>query len=335
MRTNMKTIQLLTAMTVATLTLAACSEEEKLPSDNWDGRIHISSNVATLTRATHDLDTKIGENVKVWLYIDKGSTGNDQVCYQELTSDGNNGFSGDDNLYFPAEESSINLYALHMNNSLVTNIPQSFPTTSQTHYVENDQKKPTSSGSSDPSNYAKSDLIYAKVTGKTKQKVKEDDGTIELEFTHLLSKIEVVLKKDASLGEITIDKVEILNTILSGTFTPDKSNDFSVTVASGAGVSAAAIEIDKDVTTDDSSPVLNEAIIIPQTLNENDAFIQLTLSTGGVLTYKLGSSDNKAFAAKTRYRYTITAKLTGLEVTSKIAAWTYDSSNDVTGEAGM
>lgn len=31
MRTNMKTIQLLTAITVATLTLAACSEEEKTP----------------------------------------------------------------------------------------------------------------------------------------------------------------------------------------------------------------------------------------------------------------------------------------------------------------
>lgn len=335
MRTNMKTIQLLTAITVATLTLAACSEEEKLLGDNWDGRIHLSSSVATLTRNTYNLDKQIGKDVNVWLYIDK--TDGNQIDKATLTADGSGNFSGDNNLYYPASETSINLYALHMNSSSATSIPDNYPASEQTHSVESNQTTPTGGGSNTPSNYAKSDLIYAKVTGKTKDAVRTANGTIELEFTHLLSKIEVVLKKDASLGsDIDISKVEILNTILSGTFTPNKSSDFSVTVASGAGVSTAAIEIDKDVTSGDTE-VLNEAIIIPQTVdgsvNGGLDFIKVTLSTGGTLVYKLTSST--AFAAKTKYKYTITAKLTGLEVTSKITEWTYNNANDVTGEAGM
>lgn len=173
-------------------------KKKKLLGDNWDGRIHISSNVATLTRATHSLDTKIGKDVKVWLYLDK--TDGTQVDYKELTSDGSNGFTGDEALYYPASETSINLYGLHMNNSSISTMPTTFPTSSQTHSVESDQKKPSSDGGSDPANYAKSDLIYAKVTGKTKDAVRTANGKIELEFTHLLSKIEVVLKKRCKSG---------------------------------------------------------------------------------------------------------------------------------------
>ena len=53
------------------LFLSACSTED-VPGEDWDGRLHLSSNVATLTRATHGLDTKIAEGQTVWLYNCQG-----------------------------------------------------------------------------------------------------------------------------------------------------------------------------------------------------------------------------------------------------------------------
>lgn len=335
MRTNMKTIQLLTAITVATLTLAACSEEEKLPGDNWDGRIHISSNVATLTRATHNLDEQIANNEKVWLYVDKTveSSTTSEIYDKELTANGSGEFTGDDNMFFPADATSISLYALHVNAIIAEGVAESRPTdfpgtVTLTHKVEQNQK-------SSDGNYAKSDLLFAKVVSKSKKDVKDASGKIELDFKHLLSKIEVVLKKGTGMGsEITIEKVEILNTQLKCSFTPSKSDAITLNTSSDAINNGNSIEIDNGVTTDNGNPVLNEAIIIPQTVTSGTEFIKITLSSGGTLVYKIGESG-VTFAAQNKYKYTITANLTGLEVTSKITAWTHDNKKDVTGDAGM
>ena len=336
----MKSELVSTTIAATALFLTACSNEVNL-IDNWDGRIHLSSNVVTLTRATHNLDEQIAKNEKVWLYVDKTvePTTTTKIYDKELTAGGDGSFTGDDEMFYPADAATISLYALHVNaveeDGNATTRPEDFPGSTLTHKVGQDQK----SSNTSTVNYAKSDLLFAKAVTKTKEDVKGVSGTIELEFSHLLSKIEVVLKKGKGMDAITIDKVEILNTQLKGTFTPSKSNENSVTAASeDIGADNNAIEIDCDVTESSAQPgseSLNEGIIIPQTLKENDAFIQVTLSTGGVLTYKLGADDNKIFAAGSRYRYTITANLTGLEVTSTISNWTHDEAKDVTGNAGM
>ena len=54
----MKTTILFTNLMVATLMFTACSKEDN-SGDNWDGRLHLSSGVATLTRSTHNLDVDI------------------------------------------------------------------------------------------------------------------------------------------------------------------------------------------------------------------------------------------------------------------------------------
>lgn len=327
----MKTRFLSTAITAAALFLAACSTEEN-PDEAWDGRIHLSSGVATLTRATQNLDEKIANDEKVWLYIDGSATGADAVQYygKQLTANGSNGFTDADNLFFPANETSINLYAFHINEPSTANMSAgTYPIAQLTHQVSQDQR---SSGNG----YAKSDLLYAK-TSLTKENAKSNGGAVELPFKHQLSKIEVVLKKDASVGDATIDNVEILNIMLQGTFTPSKTSEsLSVTTSGSIDGSSNPIQIDNGLTTDDT-PILNEAIIIPQTVNEGTAFIRVTLSTGGVLTYQLDDNNintsSVTFASGTKYRYTITAKLTGLQVTSSIAKWNGDSS--VSGEATM
>ena len=194
-----------------------------------------------------------------------------------------------------------------------------------THQIAQDQQSSTDG-------YAKSDLLYAK-TSLTKENAKSSGGAVALPFKHLLSKIEVVLKKDVSLENATISKVEILNTKLEGTFTPSKTAEFSVTVSGSEGDNP--IEIDRDITDSSGSDKLNEAIIIPQTISEGTAFIRVTLSTGSVLTYLLddgnSGTSSVSFASGAKYRYTITAKLTGLTVTSSISSWSGNSS--ASGEA--
>lgn len=301
---------LLTNLMAVTLLLTACNQEE-LPE--WDGRLYLSSGVATLTRATHGLDTEIAENEKVWLYVD-GITESEpakQYYGEELTANGKNGFTGADVMYFPAKEESINLYAFHINEPSPS-MSADYPAGELIHKVETDQ--------SSIEGYAKSDLLYAKES-KTKEDAKSDGGSITLLFEHLLSKIEVVLIKDKSLDGKDISKVEILNTLLQGTFKPEKENEDISVAPSGEidGTTSNAIQIDKSETTDADSPVLNEAIIIPQTLDKQTAFIRVTLDDDTELTYKL--EEETTFAKGQRYRYTITAKLTELKVTSEIKDW--------------
>lgn len=325
----MKTTILFTNLMVATLMFTACSKEDN-SGDNWDGRLHLSSGVATLTRSTHNLDEKIAQSETVWLYVDGSKTDKDAVQYygKQITANGNNGFTDAGSMYFPTEETSINLYAFHINEKGTPSLSgDNYPSSQLTHQIAQDQQSSTNG-------YAKSDLLYAK-TSLTKENAKSSGGAVALPFKHLLSKIEVVLKKDVSLENATISKVEILNTKLEGTFTPSKTAEFSVTVSGSIdGSTHNPIQIDNGLTTNDT-PVLNEAIIIPQTISEGTAFIRVTLSTGSVLTYLLddgnSGTSSVSFASGAKYRYTITAKLTGLTVTSSISSWSGNSS--ASGEA--
>lgn len=312
----MKLLQ--TAFAATALFLSACSTEDSLGGD-WDGRLHLSSNVATLTRATHDLDTKIASGQTVWLYIDKASDASSPLYGKELTTGASGAFTDASDMFFPAGESSINIYAFHINEKSSSISTDAYPISQLTHKVEQDQQ---SSGS----NYAKSDLLYAK-TALTKENAKTNGGAIELPFKHSLSKIEVILKKN---DEVTanITKLEILNTQLEATFTPSKNSD-ELTVTPSGDTGENPIEIDHGITAADGN-VLNEAIIIPQTLNDKTEFIRVTLDSGATLVYKLGKETE--FKKGTKYTYTITSKLTGLEVTSTIEDWgtTSPASGDAT-----
>ena len=325
MKTMKRRSCLFTNLMAAALLFTACNQEE-LPE--WDGRLYLSSGIATLTRATHGLDTKIAENEKVWLYVD-GVTGSEpaqQYYGKELTADGNNGFTGADEMYFPVKEERIDLYAFHINEPTSGSMSiGAYPTGPLTHQVETDQQSTTDG-------YAKSDLLYAKES-KTKEEAKSANGAIALPFKHFLSKIEVVLIKDKSLDGKDITNVEILNTKLQGTFTPSKESE-DISVAPNGEIdndTSNAIKIDKNETTNTDAPELNEAIIIPQTLNAQTPFIRVTLSDDTELTYKLGVETT--FAQGQRYRYTVTAKLTELTVTATITKWEGD--NNYTGEAEM
>ncbi len=127
--------------------------------------------------------------------------------------------------------------------------------------------------------------------------------------------MEVVVKAPAAN---LIKKLEILNTELDAGFTPSKNGGFSVTASGSTGT----ILLDTGVTTG-STAVLNEAILVPQTVASGTDFICITTDQGGELTYTLNSEAT--FEAGKKYRYTITVDLEKLSIVSvSIASWDND-----------
>lgn len=314
-------------MAALALVATACSNDEE--SDNWAGEIRLSSGIEVQeTRSTHGLDASLmtGEAVHVW--VDDAETPNKTVTTKKLYENnvlmvgGGGALSGGTAMYFPQTGNAVDIYALHTNATWEGN---TFPD-ELIHTVAINQK---SDATNIGEGYQGSDLVFAKSTN-----VERKPNTVTLGFKHLLSKIEVVLVQGA--GSPSIAKVEILNTKLGAKFTPSKTQDFSVT-ADGEITSNNPIEIDTDLTsssdaegTEENKKALNEAIIVPQTLAVKTEFIRITTTDGGILTYSL--PEDKTFEAATKYRYTITANLTELKVTSSISAWTNGGSGTGTAE---
>lgn len=309
-------------LTAAALMLGACSNDENLDNPNGPVELRLTSGLEVQTRAAHGLNTQLknGEEVHVW--VDDATT--DQKLYtNNILAAGDQGvLTGGITMYFPETGNNVDIYAIHGNwgSTALTG----FWGTEQTHSVAQDQRtEQTTDG------YAKSDLVYAK-----SQDVKrgQNPTTVNLTFTHLLSKVEVVLIPGK--GYPNINKVEILNTKLEAKFTPNRESEITAT-ADGTidGTTLNAIEIDKDLTSsknaagdDESKKNLNEAVIVPQTLAKGTPFIRVTTNEGGELIYRL--KEETTFALATKYRYTITANLTGLEVTATITPWDQKTGDD-------
>lgn len=302
------------------LMLAACSNDENLDT-NAPVELRLTSSLDVQTRATHNLDTQLknGEQVHVW--VDDAITDGSLYANNILTAGDNGALTGSETMYFPETGNGVDIYAIHGNFAQDADFTN-FWGAEQTHSVEQDQRTgQTTDG------YAQSDLVYAKSTNvaRTKQ-------AVNLTFAHLLSKVEVVLVRGE--GYPNISKVEILNTKLDAMFTPNKESEITAT-ADGTidGTTLNAIEIDQTLTsknnaagTDESKKNLNEAVIVPQTLASGTAFIRITTTDGGALIYKL--KEETTFAPATKYRYTITANLTGLEVTATITPWDQKTGDD-------
>lgn len=314
----MKTKSFMT-MAVAMLVFAGCSNDEN-EMDNWNGEIRLTSGIEVQTRATHNLDEllKEGESVHIWVddAKDLQTTVSKENLYENnvLTVGNGGALSRGNTMYFPQSGNKVNIYALHTNATLNGD---AFPGSELTHEVAQDQRSTViESGKG----YQGSDLVFAKSAS-----VERTSNAVSLTFAHLLSKIEVVLVAGDGLQANEIKTVEILNTKLNAKFTPSKTAGFSVT-ADGTITDQNPITIDNETTglseaegNDEAKKVLNEAIIVPQTLASGTEFIRITTTGGGVLTYTLPAE--KEFAEKTKYRYTVTANLTGLTVTSTISAW--------------
>lgn len=302
------------------LALASCSNDENvLDNANEPVEIRLTSGLQVQTRATHDLDTKLKADEKVSVWVDDAGNSTELYAKNELTADGSGNLSGTA-MYFPSTGNAVNIYAIHGNLTDYT----TFWGESQTHTVAQDQ----TSGEGN-TGYANSDLVYCK-----KEDVARTTQAVNLPFKHLLSKVEVVLVQGN--GAPGIKKVEILNTKLQASFTPNKTSGCTITAAGEIRDDTKnAITIDNGITEStnvENNPTLNEAIIVPQTITASTQLFRITTDNDGTLYYKVPESG-VTFEGNKKYRYTITANLTGLTVTCSIDDW--NSTTSASGNAEM
>lgn len=310
-------------LAAAALALAACTGDEHLDDTNAPVELRLTSALEVQTRTSHGLDTQLKENETVHVWVDDAETDEAQYQNNVLTAGSDGALTGGETMYFPSTGNAVDIYAIH--GDFTTDLTD-FWGAEQTHTVAQDQRTGQATDG-----YAQSDLVYARRTDVARTK-----ETVALTFTHLLSKLEVVLVQGA--GSPTISKVEILNTQLEANFTPAKANG-TITVTASGTAGENPIEIDCGITdaeaaaqTDsDEGKVFNEAIIVPQTLATGTEFIRITTTEGGELIYSL--PDAKTFTPAKKYRYTITANLTGLDVKADISDW--EDGENVSGDATM
>lgn len=294
----------------ATLMMGACSSEgDQTVNELPEMELRLSSSLDLQTRAayTKTQDTQIANGEKVYVWVDEAKTtgATEYIQAWQLTADGTGKFTGDKKLY-PVSGNAIDVYALHGN--FATAPSGSYPTTALTHSVAADQ--------SAAADYAKSDLLFAKKTGCARQ-----TAAHQLQFNHLLSKIEVYLVAGTGTtdAELETATVSILGT------KPDASVTFSKTAAPAVTVSGTATAIkakmqtqtDQTVTIESTAQPAHrfaEAVVVPQAVTGN--LIQVTVGTS---TYT--AQATKTFTAGNKYVYNVVVNKSGIELTSTIVAW--------------
>ncbi len=315
----------LVALSIAAVALAmtGCSNDENEEMDNWNGEIRLSSGVAVQTRAnTQAEQIQSGETVYAW--VDKATTGESYINAWTLTAQGNGSFTGSSK-YYPTDGSTLDFYAMHGNfvSSTFTENETEFPEFMFIHSVTDDQ--------SGAENYAKSDLLYAVTKGVTRS-----SSAVNLEFYHMLSKVEVALKSGDGKPDLTGATVTIEGTKLNARFFARKDKNMSerhdradMIVAEG---SPTPIKIRTAITEDNfgTNTQYAEAVLVPQKIEEV-TFIKVKLQNDATFSYKI---DGPLWLESgMKYTYKITVNQSGLSVSSEIKNW--DTAPDKEGEATM
>lgn len=309
----------------AALALAACSKEENGGPADGRTELRLASGIEAVTRGDVQ-STRIEPGETVWAWVsDAGRSGAEAALYnaERLTAQADGGLTGETPIYFPQTGGGVNIRTLHGTfagefTEGETAFPESVGFT-----VAEDQS------GTDNKNYVKSDLLYAVSNDVTR---KGNPTPVSLTFYHLLSKLELKIKKEDGITD-DITKVTLDGVAVGGTFKP--GSDLST-----QGARAAMITADNETATmtlgslyvgdDPQNPVTNDAIVVPQTIGGKT--MTFTLVSGGELVYTIPA--NKTFESGKKHVYTVTLKGTSLSVESSIEPWD-GSEEEVEGDATL
>lgn len=289
---------------IAALALTACSNDDEVKVGGDNAILLTSSLNVAETRAATDIQTSAfdaGETVDV--YITENEPGTNETHYNQpilaTTKTGGALDLQDGPYYYPTSGNGVNIYALY----------PATAATGELFTIKEDQ--------STDANYKASDLMYGKPVANP---VSPSTNAVDIQFTHLLSKVTINLIAGANVTSLDGAKVELLGVKPSTTLTAG-INGHSITAASGNGTPITVMTATETVTS-------GSAIIVPQTLPE--MFLQVTLD-GATLTGKLDSGA-PTLTAGNAYTYNITVNMRGgaLEIEGSITPWKDGGTNSGT-----
>ena len=280
---------------IAALALTACSNDDEIKVGGDNAILLTSSLNVAETRAATDIQTSAfdaGETVDV--YITENNGGNNPTTYPqpiEYSTAAGGALTVGTQYYYPTSGNGVNIYALY----------PATAATGELFTIKEDQ--------STDANYKASDLMYGKPA--TNNPVSPSANAVNIQFSHLLSKVTINLIAGANVTSLDGAKVELLGVKPSTTLTAG-INGHSITAASGDATPITVMTATETVTS-------GSAIIVPQTLPE--MFLQVTLD-GATLTGKLDSGAPTLTAGNV-YTYNITVNMRGgaLEIEGSITPW--------------
>lgn len=280
---------------IAALALTACSNDDEIKVGGDNAILLTSSLDVAETRAATNIQTSAfdaGETVDV--YITENNGGNNPTTYPqpiEYSTAAGGALTVETQYYYPTSGNGVNIYALY----------PATAATGELFTIKEDQ--------STDANYKASDLMYGKPA--TNNPVSPSANAVDIQFSHLLSKVTINLIAGANVTSLDGAKVELLGVKPSTTLTAG-INGHSITAASGDATPITVMTATETVTS-------GSAIIVPQTLPE--MFLQVTLD-GATLTGKLDSGA-PVLTAGNEYTYNITVNMRGgaLEIEGSITPW--------------
>lgn len=279
---------------IAALALTACSNDDDIKVGGDNAILLTSSLNVAETRAATDIQTSAfdaGETVDV--YITEHNGGNNPTTYPqpiEYSTAAGGALTVGTQYYYPTSGNGVNIYALY----------PATAATGELFTIKEDQ--------STDANYKASDLMYGKPATNP---VSPSANAVDIQFSHLLSKVTINLKPGANVTSLNGAEVKLLGVQPSTTLTASKDG-CSIGTASGDATSITVMTATETVTS-------GSAIIVPQTLPE--MFLQVTLD-GATLTGKLASGA-PVLTAGNEYTYDITVNVRGgaLEIEGSITPW--------------
>ncbi|MBR1556341.1 MAG: fimbrillin family protein [Prevotella sp.] len=284
------------AAIAAALTFTSCSsdEPEKEPQPEKARTISFTSTVSnSRTRATSDpqggTSLATGQYVGIFgISSEETSTMTNYTNNKYVTAASNAinfaGTEGEEMTWPTTDAATASLYAYapYQENWTVN--------AANTFSVKPDQ--------SSDANYLASDLLYASAANQAQ------NTTVTLEFRHMLSKVDITIKKIAGSNvDLEGATVKIKNTKLKTSLTPSTGTLGTVTDDNEA-TDIIAATIASDLTAGDATSQATAcAVIVPQELAANTAFIEITTSDDKTLIGKL--SEAATFTSGESYSLTI------------------------------
>ena len=276
--------------------LAGCTGESDETMPEKDGRValKVSSGIEVQTRA-HDEQWDAGDAIGIYmLYGETAEADNKKYTTESTGPSGSFSAAGGQTIYFPVDGSQRDFIAYYpYRTELAGNL---YAVDVNNQAVQKDI-----------------DLMGAKkVTGKTK-----NDPAVAFEFQHKLVKLYLTIKPDdVSLFADDMEGLEI-----------DITNQ--KTKATYDVVAGSAVSVDTEDNTPatvrlltDADGTSSEGIVLPNATTEGMQFV-FRLKNGPAFTWEIRKAQlSQSFKAGSKYVYTISIGLTGIEVTSSIEDWT-------------